>query len=49
MLYKQQSKKNRFESYLELEKIIVEEAPVIPLYYDQVLTIAHKNLKGFNG
>ena len=45
--YKQQSKKNRFESYLELEKIIVEEAPVIPLYYDQVLTIAHKNLKGF--
>ena len=45
--YKQQSKLKRFKNYLKLESIIIEEAPIVPLYYDQVLTITHKNLRGF--
>ena len=29
-----------------MDKIVVEEAPVIILYYDEVLRFTHKNLVG---
>ena len=32
--------------YHQMEKIIIEEAPVIPLYYDEVTRFVHKNVKG---
>jgi peptide/nickel transport system substrate-binding protein len=29
-----------------MDSIIIEEAPVIPLYYDQVIRFSQKNIKG---
>lgn len=32
--------------YHEMEQIIVEEAPIVPLYYDEVLRLTQKNIEG---
>jgi len=34
--------------YQKLDKIIIENAVIVPLYYDQVLRFTHKNISGFN-
>ncbi len=31
--------------YQEMDRILIEEAPVVPLYYDVALRFAHKNVK----
>lgn len=36
----------RYSYYQQMDKIIIEEAPVVVLYYDQVLRFAQKNIKG---
>ncbi len=36
----------RFVYYQKMDNIIIEEAPVIVLYYDQVLRFVQKNIKG---
>ncbi len=36
----------RYEIYHEMEKIIIEECPVVPLYYDEVLRFSQKNILG---
>lgn len=35
----------RFKLYKDLDQIIIEEAPVVVLYYDQVLRFTQKNIK----
>lgn len=36
----------RFELYHAMERIIIAEAPVVPLYYDEVLRFSQKNVQG---
>lgn len=36
----------RWKLYQEMDKIIIEEAPVIILYYDEVVRFTQKNVKG---
>lgn len=36
----------RFAQYRQLEKILISEAPVVPLYYDEVLRLCQKNVDG---
>ncbi len=36
----------RYELYHEMEKIIIEEAPVVSLFYDEVLRFSQKNVEG---
>lgn len=36
----------RFDLYHQMETIIIEEAPVVPLYYDEVLRFSQKNIDG---
>ncbi len=36
----------RFDCYRQMEKLIMDEAPVVILYYDQVLRFARKNVSG---
>jgi oligopeptide transport system substrate-binding protein len=36
----------RFELYREMDKIVIEEAPVVPLYYDEAVTFSHNNISG---
>lgn len=39
----------RIDLYRQMNKIIVDEAPIIPLYYDMAVRFYPKNLTGFNG
>ncbi|MGZ4091314.1 MAG: ABC transporter substrate-binding protein, partial [Bacteroidia bacterium] len=32
--------------YQKMDQIIVDDAPVIPLYYDEVVRLVHHNIKG---
>ncbi|NNF02020.1 MAG: ABC transporter substrate-binding protein [Bacteroidia bacterium] len=36
----------RYNTYREMDKIIIEEAPVVPLYYDEVLRFVRKEVVG---
>lgn len=36
----------RLSLYRAMDSIVMTEAPVIPLYYDQILHFTHKNIKG---
>jgi len=36
----------RYQYYHQMEKLIMEESPVVILYYDQVLRFVQKNVKG---
>lgn len=38
----------RYRYYAQMDSIIVEEAPVVVLYYDQVLRFTHKNISGLS-
>jgi peptide/nickel transport system substrate-binding protein len=35
----------RYHLYQEMDKIIIEEAPIVPLYYDQVVRLTNANVK----
>jgi len=37
----------RFEIYKEMDKIIIEEAPIVPLFYDQVFRLVNNNIENF--
>jgi peptide/nickel transport system substrate-binding protein len=36
----------RFEIYKEMDKILIDEAPVVPLFYDQVFRLVNNNIEG---
>ena len=38
----------RFNYYNEMDKIIIENAPIVPLYYDNVLRFTQKNISGLS-
>ncbi|HRG88057.1 MAG TPA: ABC transporter substrate-binding protein, partial [Chitinophagales bacterium] len=40
------SDSTRFETYRQMERLIIEEAPVVPLFYDEVLRFSQKNIEG---
>ena len=40
--------KDRYACYRKLDSIIVEEAPVVPLFYDMVVRFTPHNIHGFS-
>lgn len=38
--------KQRYMLYQQMDSIIIEEAPIVPLYYDAVVRFSQKNVKG---
>ena len=36
----------RYKLYMQMEQIIIEQAPVVPLYYDEVLRFSQNNIEG---
>lgn len=38
----------RFKMYHQMEQIILDEAPVVPLFYDEVLRFSQKNVSGLS-
>jgi peptide/nickel transport system substrate-binding protein len=51
-IYEQSLQENndsmRYALYHQLERIILEESPVVPLYYDEVLRFTQKRVKGLS-
>jgi oligopeptide transport system substrate-binding protein len=37
----------RYEMYRHMDRIIIQDAPVVPLWYDMVLHLVHTNIKDF--
>lgn len=37
----------RYELYRQMDRIIIDESPVIPLWYDMVLHLVHTDISGF--
>jgi len=33
--------------YRSMDKMVIEDAPVVPLWYDEVMRLTHPNVKGF--
>ena len=38
----------RYELYRKMDRIIIAEAPVVPLWYDMVIHLVHKNIRNFS-
>jgi peptide/nickel transport system substrate-binding protein len=36
----------RFDYYRQMDKLLIDDAPVVPLYYDQVVRLVHNNIQG---
>tara|TARA_B100000902_G_scaffold392929_1_gene446196 strand:+ start:38083 stop:39663 length:1581 start_codon:yes stop_codon:yes gene_type:complete len=45
---KETDESTRISIYQKLDKIIIREAVIVPLYYDQVVRFFHKNINNFN-
>ena len=45
---KETDEQKRLELYAKMNKIIMDEAPVVVLYYDEVLRFTQKNIKGLS-
>lgn len=39
----------RIATYLQLDRMIIDDAPIVPLYYDEVVRIHPKNITGLEG
>lgn len=37
----------RYELYRQMDQVVIDDAPIIPLWYDMVLHIVQKNVEGF--
>ena len=37
----------RYELYRQMDKIIIDNAPVVPLWYDEAIHLVQKNVQGF--
>lgn len=46
MATKETDNEKRYALYAEMDKLIIDEAPVIPLFYDKVARFTRKNVKG---
>ena len=44
----EQQDKIRFELYKQLDKILIEQAPIVPLFYDEVFRLVNNNIQNFN-
>ena len=45
-MIKERSKKVRDKLYSKLDSLIIDEAPIIPLYYDKIMRFSQKNIIG---
>lgn len=45
---KETSLEKRTELYKQMDKLIIDEAPIVVLYYDQVLRFVQKNIQGLS-
>jgi peptide/nickel transport system substrate-binding protein len=44
---KEQAGNKKNELYQKMDQLLIEEAPIVPLYYDQSIRLVNKNISGF--
>ena len=37
----------RYDLYRQMDRMIIQDAPVVPLWYDEVIRLVQPNVKGF--
>lgn len=37
----------RYKLYQQMDQMVIDDAPVVPLWYDEVIRLVHPNVKGF--
>jgi oligopeptide transport system substrate-binding protein len=37
----------RYNLYQQMDQMVIDDAPVVPLWYDEVIRLVHENVKGF--
>jgi peptide/nickel transport system substrate-binding protein len=43
---REQNREVKNAMYQKMDQMIIDDAPVIPLYYDQAIRLVNKNIKG---
>jgi len=38
----------RFKYYQKMDQLVIDEAPIVPLYYDDVIRLVHNNISGLS-
>jgi peptide/nickel transport system substrate-binding protein len=38
----------RYKLYQQMDQMVIDDAPVVPLWYDEVIRLVHPNVKGFH-
>jgi oligopeptide transport system substrate-binding protein len=36
----------RYSYYQQMDQLLIDNAPIVPLYYDQVVRLVHNNIQG---
>ena len=44
---REENDSSRYSLYQQMDRLIVEDAPVVPLWYDMALHLVHNNISGF--
>lgn len=44
---KEQNRDVKNALYQQMDQMLIDDAPIVPLYYDQVIRLVHKNIKDF--
>lgn len=45
---KEQNREVKNALYQQMDQMLMDDAPVVPLYYDQVIRLVHKNIRDFS-
>lgn len=45
---REQNRAVKDELYQQMDQMLIDDAPIVPLYYDQVIRLVHKNISGLS-
>ncbi|MDF2453890.1 MAG: ABC-type dipeptide transport system, periplasmic component [Bacteroidota bacterium] len=45
---REQNREVKNALYQQMDQMLIDDAPIVPLYYDQVIRLVHKNIKDFS-
>ena len=45
---KEQNREVKNALYQQMDQMLIDDAPIVPLYYDQVIRLVHKNISNFS-
>ncbi|MCD6019390.1 MAG: ABC-type dipeptide transport system, periplasmic component [Bacteroidetes bacterium] len=45
---REQNREVKNALYQKMDQMLIDDAPIVPLYYDQVIRLVHKNIKDFS-